>query len=133
MFQLSYANYPVITWDDPPRLYKRPAEPDATSTMDDAETDLELFPQPERHPEPHSNTHAEPHAKPRVVFSGLPLKIREEIASFLPTPRFLPLRVASRPMALIFYSQTFWRSRFTLGNDRGFFRYLLKQRTTKID
>lgn len=121
-FSCPYANYPGIEWDGPPRLYKKPAEPDATSVIGDAETYLEPIPQPEHHPEPHSNPHAEPHAKPRDVFSSLPLEIREQVACFLPTPRFLALRLASRPMALVFYSQTFWRSRFTLRNDRGFLR-----------
>lgn len=48
------------------------------------------------------------------VFARLPEEIRTAIANYLVTSDALSLRIASRSFWHIFYSQQFWKSRFTL-------------------
>jgi hypothetical protein len=53
-------------------------------------------------------------------FATLPFEIVEEIAFYLPTATVLKTRLASRTFAQLFYSQTFWASRFRANGERGF-------------
>jgi hypothetical protein len=61
------------------------------------------------------------------------VEIREHIATYLPTVDFLALREASRSMTNLFHSQHFWRSRFSIGQERGFLRYLLRKPKPETD
>lgn len=53
-------------------------------------------------------------------FLGLPLEIIGEIATHLPTKNALRPRQVSRPFIYLFYSQTFWASRFGANGERGY-------------
>ncbi|KAL2794759.1 hypothetical protein BJX66DRAFT_189107 [Aspergillus keveii] len=53
-------------------------------------------------------------------FATLPFEIVEEIAFYLSTATVLKTRLASRTFAQLFYSQTFWASRFRSNGERGF-------------
>ncbi|OAX84059.1 hypothetical protein ACJ72_01563 [Emergomyces africanus] len=53
-------------------------------------------------------------------FVRLPFEICNEIASYLPTADVLGLRLVSRTFVHIYWSQAFWRTRFSLNSDRGF-------------
>lgn len=54
------------------------------------------------------------------VFHTLPRELRHEIASYLSTLDFYNLRLASRAMGGIFFSQSFWKTRFECHGDRYF-------------
>jgi hypothetical protein len=58
-------------------------------------------------------------------FRRLPVEIQGEIAAYLETLDTFNLRLASRTMSAIFWSQVFWKSRFNTNGDRGFLRYLI--------
>lgn len=58
-------------------------------------------------------------------FGMLPAEIRTEISTYLETADMLHLRLASRVMATVFYSQPFWKSRFRIDRDRGYLAYLV--------
>lgn len=58
-------------------------------------------------------------------FGNLPIEIRLQIATYLPTVDFLSLRQSSRAMVVIFEFQSFWKSRFSVNGDRGFLNCLL--------
>ncbi|CAG7944907.1 unnamed protein product [Penicillium salamii] len=53
-------------------------------------------------------------------FGILPMEVRLEIATYLPTVDFLNLRTVSRMMATIFSLQSFWKTRFRINGDRGY-------------
>lgn len=55
-----------------------------------------------------------------AVFHSLPQELRHEIASYLPTSDFYNLRLASQSMGGIFFSQSFWKTRFECHGDRCF-------------
>lgn len=58
-------------------------------------------------------------------FGNLPIEIRLQIATYLPTVDFLSLRQSSRAMVVIFEFQSFWKSRFSVNGDRGVLNCLL--------
>ncbi|OOF99050.1 hypothetical protein ASPCADRAFT_163004 [Aspergillus carbonarius ITEM 5010] len=60
-------------------------------------------------------------------FRKLPSEIREMIGALLLTGDALNARLASRSMSELFYSQTFWRSRFEVNAERGFLNHFLDQ------
>ncbi|KAI9370819.1 hypothetical protein BJX61DRAFT_544275 [Aspergillus egyptiacus] len=62
-------------------------------------------------------------------FERLPLEIREQIASLLPTSDFLNLRLVSPSIALVFHDNLFWKLRFSKDGERGYLHYLLKSST----
>lgn len=58
-------------------------------------------------------------------FRRLPAEIQGEIAAYLETSDTFNLRLASRTMTAIFWSQAFWKTRFKINRDRGFLSYLI--------
>jgi hypothetical protein len=58
-------------------------------------------------------------------FDNLPVEIRLQIATYLPTVDFLSLRQSSRAMVVVFEFQSFWKSRFSVNGDRGFLNCLV--------
>lgn len=58
------------------------------------------------------------------IFQRLPLEIRFMVAVYLSTPDFLRLRVSSKAMALLFEDEHFWRTRFLVHGERGYFHFL---------
>ena len=58
-------------------------------------------------------------------FGNLPIEIRLQIATYLPTVDFLSLRQSSRAMVVAFEFQSFWKSRFSVNGDRGFLNSLV--------
>lgn len=64
------------------------------------------------------------------VFGVLPVEVREMIATRLPTKDFYALRMASRVMAPIFESATFWKSRFSISGKYGFLYYTIQEFTS---
>ena len=59
-------------------------------------------------------------------FEWIPLEIRLQIATYLPTVDFLSLRLCPRAMADIFEDQSFWKTRFFIYGDRGYLAFLTK-------
>lgn len=66
---------------------------------------------------------------PTDSFNALPLELREGIAMQLPTHDVLNLRCTSRAMVPMFWSSTFWASRFSINGERGFVYPLVKDLT----
>jgi len=62
-----------------------------------------------------------------IKFHLLPLEIRFEIVCLLPTIEYLNLRLASKAMVHIFYSQKYWKSRFLIHRKRRYLNYLLEE------
>ncbi|OJJ45309.1 hypothetical protein ASPZODRAFT_167768 [Penicilliopsis zonata CBS 506.65] len=61
---------------------------------------------------------------PYDCFALLPLELRVEIAAHLSTMDYLGLRYCSRAMAAVFNNEAFWKTRFLVHRERGFFAYL---------
>ncbi|OJD11069.1 hypothetical protein AJ78_08088 [Emergomyces pasteurianus Ep9510] len=64
-------------------------------------------------------------------FQRLPLEIRNEIVSYLPTADIFGLRLASRAFLHTFWCQAFWRTRFWPNADRGFLFEIWYQHGTR--
>lgn len=67
------------------------------------------------------------HANPTDPFSCLPAEIMKEIADWADMADYLNLRLASRVMASLFHTQTFWRHRFNIHMERGFLNCLVEE------
>lgn len=67
------------------------------------------------------------HANPNDPFSSLPAEIMKEIADCTDMVDYLNLRLASRVMASLFHTQSFWRQRFNIHMERGFLNCLLDE------
>ncbi|KAL5336536.1 hypothetical protein BJX70DRAFT_372262 [Aspergillus crustosus] len=59
------------------------------------------------------------------AFRLLPLELQEYVAILLSTHDFLNLRLVSRAMTGLFHDNHFWKSRFKVDGERGFFHHLL--------
>lgn len=57
-------------------------------------------------------------------FQILPLEIRFKIAQYISTLDFFNLRLSSKAMVTLFESPQFWRTRFSLDGEQGYFSYL---------
>lgn len=60
------------------------------------------------------------------IFRRLPLELIERISEYLSTADFLYFHQASRAASAVFHCQSFWKSRFYLGGERGYLHYLLR-------
>lgn len=56
----------------------------------------------------------------RDIFAQFPMEVRQEMAQHLSGIDFCNIRLASRSMSYLFFSQAFWRTRFGADGDRGF-------------
>lgn len=67
------------------------------------------------------------HANPTDPFSSLPAEIMKIIADWTDMVDYLNLRLASRVMASLFHTQSFWRQRFNIHMERGFLSCLVEE------
>lgn len=64
---------------------------------------------------------------PTDGFARLPLEIKETIAAFLPMSDALNARLASRSMGAVYFSASFWKTRFEVNGERGVFNYFVRE------
>ena len=66
------------------------------------------------------------------TFMILPLDLREDIAVYLRTVDLCRLRLISRSMDPVFFSQRFWETRFEIDGDRGFLASIEDTRNVRL-
>lgn len=65
-----------------------------------------------------------PQKESQDCFQVLPLEIRFNIAQYISTLDFFSLRLSSKAIVTLFESSQFWRTRFSLDGEQGYFSYL---------